>query len=127
MRMASTKHLTAVVVEDDCDQRALAATLLEETQFDVIECDSAESALDIVHERKNRVALVFTDLRLAGRMDGVQLARILDRDCPDTSVILTSGDPGDRLSNLPANAVYMAKPWRPLEIIILAEWVRTLA
>ena len=48
-RMASTKHLTAVVVEDDCDQRALAATLLEETEFDVIECDSAEAALDIVN------------------------------------------------------------------------------
>src|SRR5437667_335998 len=83
------------------DQRALAATLLEETEFDVIECDSAEAALDVLHAREDPVALVFTDVRLAGPMDGVELARILDSDCPDTSVVVTSGDPRDRLGDLP--------------------------
>jgi CheY-like chemotaxis protein len=116
-----------MVVEDDRDQRALAATLLEETEFDVIECDSAEAALDVLHAREDPVALVFTDVRLAGPMDGVELARILDSDCPDTSVVVTSGDPRDRLGDLPANAVYVAKPWRALEVLMLAEWVRTLA
>jgi CheY-like chemotaxis protein len=125
--MASARHLTAVVVEDDRDQRALAATLLEETEFEVIECDSAEAALDVLHARADPVALVFTDVRLAGPMNGVELARILDSDSPDTSVVVTSGDPRDRLGDLPANAVYVAKPWRALEVLILAEWVRTLA
>jgi hypothetical protein len=38
-------------------------------------------------------------------------------------VIVTSGDPGDRLSSLPKEAAYMDKPWRGLDVLIAAEEV----
>src|ERR1051326_2468816 len=41
----------ALVVEADREERALVSTLLEESEMQVIECDSAEAALAVV-ERK---------------------------------------------------------------------------
>jgi CheY-like chemotaxis protein len=110
----------ALVVEDDLDVRSLAATLIEETDLDVVEEDSAEGALAYLRRHAEEVALVFADIRLR-RMDGVELARIVKRDWPWIRVLVTSGNPGDRLGELPRGARYMQKPWRALDVLIEAE------
>jgi CheY-like chemotaxis protein len=117
----------ALVVENDDDERALAAVLLEESEMDVVECSSAEAALAVMERTGDRVAMVFTDLRLAGNMDGVELAQLLDARCPNVSVLVTSGSPGDRLGKLPVRASYIQKPWRPLEVLMAAERARLAA
>ena len=117
----------ALVVEADHDQRALIATLLEETDLQVIECDSAEAALAVVVMKGDRMAMVFTDVGLAGRMDGVELAQNLDANRPDLPVIVTSTQPGDVVGHLPDNVVYLAQPWRPLDVLIVAERTRQAA
>ena len=73
-RNAENNSRTAIVVEDDADQRSLVTALLEESEFTIVECESAEAALAAMRLRGD-VALVFSDLRLAGIMDGVELAR----------------------------------------------------
>jgi CheY-like chemotaxis protein len=108
------------VVEDDPDIRSLAATLIEETDLDVVEEDSAEAALAFLKGNAGSVALLFADIRLR-RMDGVELARIVKRDWPWIRVLVTSGNPGDRLGDLPRGAKYMQKPWRALDVLIEAE------
>jgi len=115
-----------LVVEADHDQRALVATLLEETELQVIECDSAEAALAVLQMKANRIAMVFTDVGLAGRLDGVELARILETHCPEVPVIVTSAE-RDRVDGLPEKAIYMAQPWRPLDLLIVAERARRAA
>jgi CheY-like chemotaxis protein len=110
----------ALVVEDDPDVRSLAATLIEETDLDVVEEDSAEAALAFLKANARSVALLFADIRLR-RMDGVELARIVKRDWPWIRVLVTSGNPGDRLGDLPRGAKYMQKPWRALDVLIEAE------
>ena len=110
----------ALVVEDDPDVRSLAATLIEETDLDVVEEDSAEAALAYLKGNARSVALLFADIRLR-RMDGVELARIVERDWPWIRVLVTSGNPGDRLGDLPRGAKYMQKPWRALDVLIEAE------
>jgi CheY-like chemotaxis protein len=110
----------ALVVEDDPDIRSLAATLIEETDLDVVEEDSAEAALAFLKANARSVALLFADIRLR-RMDGVELARIVKRDWPWIRVLVTSGNPGDRLGDLPRGAKYMQKPWRALDVLIEAE------
>jgi CheY-like chemotaxis protein len=110
----------ALVVEDDLDVRSLAAALIEETDLDVVEEDSAEGALAYLRRHAEEVALVFADIRLR-RMDGVELARIVKRDWPWIRVLVTSGNPGDRLDELPRGARYMQKPWRALDVLIEAE------
>lgn len=117
----------ALIVEDDADQRALAATLVEESGFRVIECDSAEAALEAAAERQGDLAFVFADVRLAGRADGVELARTLDAQYPAVRVLVTSGASGHRLRELPRRSEYMPKPWRPLDLLIRAEQARLRA
>jgi DNA-binding NtrC family response regulator len=117
----------ALVVEADRAWRALVATLLEETDLQVIECDSGEAALAVVEIKGDRMVMVFTDIGLAGRMDGVELAQNLDAVRPDLAVIVTSAQRSRRVDELPHNVVYLAPPWRPLDVLIVAERARRAA
>ena len=114
----------ALIVEDDADLRQLTALLLEESEFDAVECESAEAALAVMLLRGKDVSMVFADIRLPGVMDGVDLARELKMRWPHLSVILTSGNPGDRLDHMPPGVQYMAKPWQPLNVLMAAERAR---
>jgi len=112
-------HL-AIVVEDDPEIRQLAETLLEETELEVVGCPSAEDALNVLRQRGGEVALVFADIRLAGAMDGLQLARAVATLWPRARLVLTSGH-GVQRPDLPKDAVFIAKPWRPGDVLIEAE------
>jgi CheY-like chemotaxis protein len=113
----------ALIVEDDYDVRCLAAAVLEETDLRVVEADSAEEALHFLRENAQKVALVFADIRLPCLMDGVDLARTINLKWPWIKMVVTSGDPGDRLADLPRGASYMPKPWRALDVLVEAERV----
>jgi CheY-like chemotaxis protein len=117
---ASEVPRVALVVEDDPEVRALAETLLEETELEVVGCDSAEAALSVLQARGGDVALVFADIRLAGEMDGLQLARAVATLWPRARLVVTSGHGLER-PELPAEAVFIAKPWRPLDVLVEAE------
>ena len=57
-------------------------------------------------------------------MDGIELARKVHDALPDIPVIVTSGAAGERINELPPRAEFIAKPWRPLDLLIRAERVR---
>ena len=118
---------TALIVEDDADLRELSAALLEESELDTIECESAEAALATMLLRGQDVAMVFADIRLPGVMDGVDLAREVKLRWPHLTVVLTSGNPGGRLDQLPPGVQYMPKPWQPLNVLMVAERARLAA
>jgi CheY-like chemotaxis protein len=109
----------ALVVEDDQIQREMIGLLLEESDFDVIACDSAEAAEEVLQRVADSLALLLTDVNLAGRMDGVELAYVARKYNPELGVIVTSGKPLGR--ELPEGAKFWAKPWAPLDIIREAE------
>jgi DNA-binding NtrC family response regulator len=109
----------ALVVENDHSQRQLLAVLFEESEFDVIECDNAELAVKILETEGASLAMLFTDVELGGEMDGIDLAYVARKRCPDLHIIVTSGAP--RLRRLPDGTQFMAKPWRALDILREAE------
>jgi CheY-like chemotaxis protein len=115
------------VVEDDAELRWLSATLLEESELDIVECESAEAALAVMLLRGRDVMMIFADIRLPGVMDGVDLAREVKMRWPSLTVVLTSGNPGERLEQLPAGVLYMPKPWQPLDVLMVAERARLSA
>ena len=105
----------ALVVEDDELQRELVATLLEESGMGVVECDSAESALRVLERMGGCLAMMFTDVNLAGALDGMALAAFARQRFPNLHVVITSGaDSGERV---PPGAKFMPKPWRPLDVL----------
>ena len=111
----------ALIVEDDPDVRDLAAALLEETDLDVVEVESADAALAYLQERGGEVAMMFADVRLPGEMDGVQLAKAACTLWPTIRIVLTSGDPGAVSDDLPDGVTFMPKPWRGLDVLVEAE------
>ena len=110
---------TALVVEDDTMQREMICLLLEESDMDVIECESAEAAELVLERAGSTVALVLTDVQLAGNMNGIELAHVARKYNPDIGVIVTSGRPLPQ--QLPDGARFWAKPWAPLDVIREAE------
>jgi CheY-like chemotaxis protein len=64
----------AVIVEDNAELRTLAATLLEETDLEVVEEASGEEALHYLYHHAEEVAFLFADVRLPYLLSGVDLA-----------------------------------------------------
>src|SRR5882724_13722708 len=97
----------ALVVEDDVLQRELVVVLLEESEMDVIQCQSAEGALSVLDQVGKSVSMIFTDVNLAGKIDGVELAHFASQRYPKIHVIVTSGL--ELTKSLPEGALFMPK------------------
>ncbi len=110
-----------LIVEDEAALCELAATMLAETALEVMTCSSAEAALDIMQSHGGQVAFVFADIRLAGIMDGVELARSIAILWPKSRVVLTSGLGVEPMTDLPSGVTYMPKPWRAPEVLVEVE------
>jgi CheY-like chemotaxis protein len=119
--MGQSKPLraTALIVEDDPMQRDMICLLLEESDVDVIECESAEAAELVLERAGDRLVMMMTDVQLAGSMNGVELAHIARKYNPAIGVIVTSGRPLHQA--LPDGVQFWAKPWAPLDVIREAE------
>ena len=110
---------TALVVEDDPMQREMICLLLEESDMDVIECESGEAAELVLEEAGAGLVMLMTDVQLAGHMNGVELAHVAKKFNPDMDVIVTSGIP--LRQELPDGVKFWTKPWAPLDVIREAE------
>jgi DNA-binding NtrC family response regulator len=110
---------TALIVEDDPMQRDMICLLLEESEVDVIECESAEAAELVLERAAGNLVFMMTDVQLAGNMDGVELAHIARKYNPKMEVIVTSGRPLHQ--QLPDGCQFWEKPWAPLDVIREAE------
>jgi CheY-like chemotaxis protein len=110
-----TTQQTVLVVEDDCITRLDAAEILRGAGFDVIEADDADEALRLMDSRDD-IALLFTDVNMPGRMDGVQLARFAHHRRPAIRLLLTSGEVRLTKVEMPEDGVFLAKPYSPVEI-----------
>jgi DNA-binding NtrC family response regulator len=119
MGQATPFRPTALVVEDDEMQREMIAMLLEESEMGVIQCESAEAALLVLDKMGGCISMMFADVNLAGRIDGIELAHAAKKRFPDMHVIVTSGT--THKMKLPEGAAFMQKPWRPLDVLREAE------
>lgn len=111
--MGQPLHRTAVVVEDDVFQREMMTVLLEESEFQVIQCEDAETALLAVKMR--HPSLLVTDVGLGGRMDGIELAHLAHEQEPAMRVIVISGDAP--ASALPEGVKFFSKPFHPITLL----------
>jgi CheY-like chemotaxis protein len=127
MGQAQPKRRVALIVEDDAELRSITMSVLEESELDIVACESAEAALAIMLLRGQDVTMIFADIRLSGVMDGIDLAHEVKMRWPHLMVILTSGNASERLERLPLGVDYMPKPWQPLNVLMAAERARSSA
>ena len=104
---------TALVVEDDPIQREMIALLLQETSYDVIQCEDAETAELALKSR--HPALLVTDITLVGEMTGLELVEHARQLQPGIRMIVMSGKP--LAHALPDGVTFFAKPFYPIELL----------
>ena len=115
MGQAKPFRATALVVEDDAIQREMISMLLEESEYEVFLCETAEEALLVLDRKGRKLSLLMTDVNLAGRMTGVQLAAIARQRHPSLDVVVTSGKTLNE--KLPDGVKFWAKPWAALDVL----------
>ena len=100
-----------LLVEDEPLLRELATEALESlVDLQVVAVSTADAALSYLEQNGARIDVLFTDVRMPGRLDGEALAQLGSQRWPHIPVILPSGD---RLT-VPRGAGrtrFMPKPW----------------
>jgi CheY-like chemotaxis protein len=86
---------TVLVVEDEMMVRMPIAEYLRDCGYNVVEAGDAHEAIAAM-DAEERVSVVFSDIRMPGKMDGFELAEWFRSNYPSVPVLLTSGYNGGR-------------------------------
>ena len=108
-----------LVVDDDPVLRVSAALVLEQAGHAVCEAANGDEAFALIEAEPGRFTHLFTDIRMPGRLDGLNLARLVSTLHPAIIVIVTSGDAGAGDDAKDHCAHFVAKPWAPTDIVEL--------
>jgi CheY-like chemotaxis protein len=100
-----------LIVEDEPLLRELVVELVEDAGFIVLEAADAEQAVALLETRPD-IAVLFTDVDMPGKMDGLKLAHAVRRRWPLIEILIASGHVRLKLSDLPTNSVFLGKPYR---------------
>jgi CheY-like chemotaxis protein len=98
-----------LVAEDEPLVRFFLVDVFEDAGFDVIAVNSADEAV-LQFERGVTVDVAVSDIEMAGKLDGIGLARWLRENHPSVGVVLISGRifPGN--TKLPQGTMFLRKP-----------------
>ena len=91
LRAAGLAGLRVLYVEDDADVADATGALLQSLGVTLRRADSADAAVEALARDGADVDIVFSDVMMPGRMDGIELARWLATHHPRLPVVLTSG------------------------------------
>jgi CheY-like chemotaxis protein len=108
---------TVLVVEDEMMVRMPIAEYLRDCGYSVVEAANASEAIAAV-DAEGPFSLVFSDIRMPGKMDGVGLAEWFQSHYPTVPVLLTSGYSGGRGATpgfLPRNR-FIEKPYSQTQV-----------
>ncbi|HEY2110569.1 MAG TPA: response regulator [Dongiaceae bacterium] len=111
MTTAPQSPIAVLVLEDEFLVRLAAVAALDQAGFQV----AHEEALPLLARRAD-IAVLFTDINMPGRMNGLDLAFEVRRRWPTTALLLTSSTRPRDLKML-GGARFLAKPYLPEELV----------
>jgi two-component system, cell cycle sensor histidine kinase and response regulator CckA len=115
---------TILLVEDEDGVRRVLARFLLSKGFEVLCAENARAAQPIWREHQSRIGLLLTDVMLPGGMSGCDLARTLQTDRNDLSVIFTSGyntEFAEFSASVNPGTYFIPKPYRPDQLLELID------
>jgi CheY-like chemotaxis protein len=101
-----------LLVEDEVLVRMLAADVLSEAGFTVLESTNAEEALTLLEARPD-VQVLFTDVNMPGALDGLGLAQTVHEQSPGIGILIGSGRIRPAPGELSPGTRFIAKPYAP--------------
>ena len=99
-----------LVVDDEALIRMDLVEILQDRGFPTYEADNAAEAIAIL-EKHDEIRVVFPDIQMPGRMDGVELAHYVRKRWPPTVLIVCSGNRTPSNGSLPSACSFIAKPF----------------
>jgi DNA-binding NtrC family response regulator len=110
---ASGPNAPAVlVVEDEELVRIDSCQRLEDAGLKVFEASGADEALALLHAHPE-IRVLVTDVRMPGWMSGIDLARLVGKEWPEISILVTSAYYTAEEGDLPENMTLFPKPFSP--------------
>jgi DNA-binding NtrC family response regulator len=100
---------TVLLVEDEVLIRLMIAEELRSQRLHVVEASNAEEAMTIL-DSAIPIDLLFTDIRMPGRIDGVGLVQLARARFPKLKVIMTSSHPSEAAARDLADS-FLFKPY----------------
>ncbi len=107
---------TILLVEDEKPVRELVSRVLQQYGYKILPAGNGIEALQVWHQHKNEIALLFTDLVMPDNMNGRELAEKLWIERPGLKVVFTSGYSADIVGKdfkLEPELNYLQKPYQP--------------
>jgi CheY-like chemotaxis protein len=99
-----------LLVEDNPSVAEVCAEMLEQLGYSVTRASDGLEALEAIEQ--NGIDLMFSDIVMPGKLDGIDLARQVRRLRPDLPILLTTGYSGARKSEFPI----LRKPYQIHEL-----------
>jgi CheY-like chemotaxis protein len=99
-----------LIVEDEMIVRLIGSDTLTDAGYEVVEAATADEALQLL-EQHGDVEVLFTDIRMPGSMDGLELARVVRERWPAMKILITSGDTFPPRSAIADDGCFLAKPY----------------
>jgi CheY-like chemotaxis protein len=109
---------TVLVVEDEELVRETIVSELQDAGFAVLEAETAEQGIELLEE--SPVGVLFTDIRLPGRLDGWDLAEKARALYPNLPVIYATGFSAVQPRLVP-ESIFLRKPYLPSAVIAAIE------
>ena len=105
-----------LVVEDEWLVREVVVQALRDAGWQVIEAGTAEDAIALMRTGHRYIDVVFTDIQLAGRLCGWDVAEQCRAARADFPVIYASGDAADRSRGV-EGSLFFDKPYSAADVV----------
>ena len=104
-----------LVVDDDALVRVHSNLALEDAGYEVVEASNAADALAKLEERPD-ITTLFTDVRMPGALNGIDLANAVHAQRPDIAILVTSGADNGPIDASPKAARFVQKPYTAAQL-----------
>jgi DNA-binding NtrC family response regulator len=106
-----------LIVDDEPTVRQVLAEMLSESEFVILEAETASQALSILRTAGPKITVVVTDVKMPGILDGLDLAKFTEKSWPWIKVIVMTGFVESVPQGLPPNVRFLPKPWKVDEMM----------
>lgn len=117
--MNETRSPTVLLVEDEALVLMIAADVLEDAGFSVLQASDGQQALAILADHPE-VDILVTDVNMPG-LDGCALAKDVVAARPDIELVITSGRNRYNDDELPDDGTFLPKPYSPAALVSLVQ------
>ena len=114
---ARTTMSLVLVVEDEPMIRDFVCEILTEEGLKTKAVENADKAVDYLNAHGNEVALLLTDVRMPGTMDGIALANLVAEKWVDIPVVIMSGRGTPGSDQIKPDVLFIAKPWTITQLL----------